>query len=586
MSERTGLLRRLNVRSRFAVVVLIGLTLHLTLLLVVFNLFSGRYLTGSLYRHVEQTHRQIGLSVELMVDDIQMLFLRFLVNADVYKTMGDEALSAAEKRDRFRTLAISLTDGNDWIGDVFVIAQDGETYRMLPDGTVVERPDDLLLHRIGSTGAPVVGSVKHGLSGEAYIPFGQQYRNFNTGQTIGEIVFYVKESAFYALYGDSLDGLGYSFIVGGGDRLISHPDKSRLGDDLPASDLYHPAPAAGYRKFRLDGDPYLLITYPLDDRLAALGIDWKFVSVVSAPHLLTAVSEGNRAAVLFAALTFLFLLALSFYLASRITNPVLRLRRKLAAYGKTGLRLVDERGRRGDEIGELENSYYQMVERINQLLLQNDEEKEKQRKAELVALQSQINPHFLYNTLDAIAWIARLKKQPEIERMISSLATFFRISLHKGDKFIPVEEEIKLVQSFVTVESMRIPDKFEIGYDVPEEMKRIPILKLLLQPLVENAIKHGIGEKRGKGLIRVTGRITAEEYVFEVDDDGVGFKGGQALPGPDENALFRSGYGLRNVEERIRLEYGAGSGLTVRSEPGAGTTVVVRLRRDSAAFRR
>ncbi|WP_372633087.1 sensor histidine kinase, partial [Cohnella sp.] len=575
-----GGLRRLNIRSRIVFVLLAGLTLHLTLMLVVFNVFSQKYLKNSLYRHVEQTHIQIGLSIELLVDDIQMLFLRFLVNSDIYRLIEDDGLAPADKQNRFRSLAAQTIDRNELIGDVFVITGNSDSYRLLDDSRIVERPDDLFLHRIRTSSIPVVGTVKHSLDGTAYIPFGQRLRNFNTGQNIGDLIFYIKESEFYEVYENSMEGLGYSFIAGNGNRLVSHPDKSRLGDDLPETDLLHPGGSAGYRSVTLNGQSHLVITYPLNKRLQALGIDWKFVSVVSSPELLTAVSEGNRAAIAFAAVTFLFLLALSLILAAKITDPVLRLRRQIGTIGKTGLKALETRHLRGDEINELENSYSQMVERINQLLTENDEEKEKQRKMELVALQSQINPHFLYNTLDAIAWIARLKKQPDIEKMIASLATFFRISLHKGDKFIPVEEEIRLVQSFVTVELMRFPDKFEIRYDIPDEVRQLRILKLILQPLVENAIKHGISEKRGKGLITVTAETSGEMIVFEVTDDGVGFREDRPLETAGDQALFRSGYGLRNVQERIKLEYGGDCGLEVRSERGQGTTVTVRIRKE------
>ena len=127
---------------------------------------------------------------------------------------------------------------------------------------------------------------------------------------------------------------------------------------------------------------------------------------------------------------------------------------------------------------------------------------------------------------------------------------------------------------------MRFPDKFEVRYDIPDEMKQIRILKLILQPLVENAIKHGISEKRGKGLVTVTGMISRNELIFEVTDDGVGFRSSQTLEPAGEHVLFQSGYGLRNVEERIKLEYGKECGLSVRSERGVGSTVTVRIKKE------
>lgn len=196
---------------------------------------------------------------------------------------------------------------------------------------------------------------------------------------------------------------------------------------------------------------------------------------------------------------------------------------------------------------------------------------------ELVALQAQINPHFLYNTLDAIGWIAKLKKQTDIEQMVIALARFFRLSLHKGDKFITLEEEIQLVQSFVTIEQMRAPDKFDISYNIPEELKDIKILKIITQPLVENAIKHGISRKRGKGKIEVNACRTDNGLRLEVMDDGAGFDMSSTDFWVQGSSLRRSGYGLRNVDERIKLEYGREYGLEIMSEVNLGTTAVITV---------
>ncbi len=573
-------LRRLNIKNRIVLVLLAGFAVHLCLVLLVFNLFSNYYLKKNMNSHIAQTQREVGIGIELMVYDIQMLSLRFLVNPDIYKTIGDEALSEPEKQSRLRGIIERMIAGNEMVGDVMILTRDGKTYRFQPDDMPIEEPDRLLLNRIEQSGKPVVGPIKRDERGNAYIPFGQKFRNFNTGQNIGTLVVYIKESVLLNLYRASFEGLGYSFLVSDKDVVISHPDPNRIGSVLSPTDVLYPDREAGYRNVELDGKTFFMITYPLNRKLDAFDVNWRFVSVLSSRELFVAIDEGNRYALLFAGLTFVFLLVLSVFLAKKITHPVTRLKTKLNLFGKTGLKGLTGPLLKGDEISELESSYAKMVNRINQLLQENDEEKEKQRKMELTALQSQINPHFLYNTLDAIVWIARLKKQPEIEKLISSLATFFRISLHKGDKFIPVEEEIKLVQSFVTVEQTRFPDKFEVEYDIPEELMKVRLLKLILQPLVENAIKHGISEKRGKGRVVVKGEIRDPDIVFTVTDDGVGFSSsGDGAPHSGKT-LFQSGYGLRNVDERIKLEYGREYGLSIQSEPGIGTTAYIRIKKE------
>ncbi|WP_342549752.1 sensor histidine kinase [Paenibacillus sp. FSL P2-0089] len=572
-------LRRFKINGRIVIILLAGLSLHLVLMLVIFNFYSYTYLQKDLYRHVVQTQRQIGLSVELMADDIQMLFLRFLVNSDIYQIINNDHLPAADKELRIGTIIDDMLADNDLAGNVIIHTNDNVLYSYQTKQQMLEVPEALFIKRIQESSMPVVGEIKRDGEGNAYIPFGQQFRNFNTGQNIGVVIIYVRESALAALYSSSFTGIGYSFLTSG-NRIVSHPDKRLLGNYLEESAPIRPGKEEGYRTWSENGNTYIIATYPLNPRLASLGVSWEFTSVISSHKLFAGIVKGNRNALLFASVTFIVLLLLSFYLAAQITRPLLNLKKKLGLFGKKDLAAVyDPRGQ-VDEISQLENSYYQMVERISQLMLEKDEEKEKQRKAELTALQSQINPHFLYNTLDAIAWIARLKKQPDIERLISSLATFFRISLHKGDKFVTVEEEIRLVQSFVTVEQMRFPDKFGVEYEMDESLQGVRILKLILQPIAENAIKHGISEKRGAGRIWIKGELLGEEIRFTVTDDGVGFANGATLSQAKEDVLFQSGYGLRNVDERIKLEYGPQYGLSISSTPGQGTTVTIRLKKE------
>ncbi|UUZ80247.1 sensor histidine kinase [Paenibacillus sp. P26] len=197
---------------------------------------------------------------------------------------------------------------------------------------------------------------------------------------------------------------------------------------------------------------------------------------------------------------------------------------------------------------------------------------------ELIAHQAQINPHFLYNTLDAIGWLAKIHKQNEIEKMVIALSSFYRLSLHKGDKYITVEEEIGIVQSYVAIEALRFPGKFEVQYDIAEDILAFKMLKIIIQPLIENAIKHGISGKRGKGLVTIRGYRSGDSLRFEITDDGAGFDVGTFKKQGEPRPYKGGGYGIRNVNERIQLEYGFGYGVEIRSTVGAGTTSVVTVR--------
>ncbi len=230
----------------------------------------------------------------------------------------------------------------------------------------------------------------------------------------------------------------------------------------------------------------------------------------------------------------------------------------------------------GDEIYQLEKNYDEMIRRIFQLMRENREEMETKRKLELDALQMQINPHFLYNTLDTVVWMAKIKKEPEIEHLVVNLARFFRLSLHKGDKFIKVEDEINILKHYLQIERIRFPDKVRVIFDVEEDMADYFVLKLVLQPIAENALKHAFPDQKGNLTIR--GYADGNDIIFEVEDDGAGFNvPDDILANKRENQFAEGGYGLYNVNERIKLEYGERYGLTVTSKPGKGTKVVVRL---------
>ena len=209
------------------------------------------------------------------------------------------------------------------------------------------------------------------------------------------------------------------------------------------------------------------------------------------------------------------------------------------------------------------------------------EEQMRLRKAEFELLQAQINPHFLYNTLDAIVWSAEAGNEKQVVRMVRSLSEFFRMSLNKGKEIVTVREELMHVRSYLEIQQVRYQDILTYRIDVPEEYgdRRIP--KITLQPLVENALYHGIKNRRGGGAITVGAREEDDLLILYVRDDGIGMSAerlAQIREGLTEQAPEKSAiYGLYNVNERIRLDFGEEYGLSIDSEEGTGTTVEIRL---------
>ena len=207
------------------------------------------------------------------------------------------------------------------------------------------------------------------------------------------------------------------------------------------------------------------------------------------------------------------------------------------------------------------------------------------RKAEFELLQAQINPHFLYNTLDAIVWSAEAGNQKQVVKMVGSLSDFFRSSLNKGKELVSIREELPHVRSYLEIQQIRYQDILSYDIDVPEELYDNEIPKITVQPVVENALYHGIKNRRGGGKILVTGTVADKDYCIIVSDDGMGMDKERLEDIREELSGNSKGngkiYGLYNVNERIKLFYGEEYGISIDSVYEKGTTVTIRLPKKS-----
>ena len=309
-------------------------------------------------------------------------------------------------------------------------------------------------------------------------------------------------------------------------------------------------------------------------------------------HLET-IREGIRSdvdeAVRMSSVIFVLILFGAYFISrkimQRITEPIAELCEVTAkaAGGDFNVRASE---RSEGEIAVLNDSFNQMVEKIGNLVEDIRIEQRNLRATELKLLQAQINPHFLYNTLDTIIWLAEAGKKEEVVIMVTTLSDFFRTTLSKGRDFISVKEEEAHIRSYLQIQQFRYQDILEYSIDIPEELYDYPILKLTLQPLVENALYHGIKNKRGLGHIRVSGWLDEKENTlkFTVEDDGRGMTEEELLKVTKEleceensKSIDPSGFGLQNVAQRMRLNYGPEYGITIKSTYGEGTKMTVTI---------
>ncbi len=273
-----------------------------------------------------------------------------------------------------------------------------------------------------------------------------------------------------------------------------------------------------------------------------------------------------------------FLLTYSRKLSRKIVNPIDEICKRLEAIGKGSLLVCEPVQADVEEVQLLSDGIESMVGRLKQLIDKNTEQEKQRRRTELALLQAQINPHFLYNTLDTIIWLIESGEISAAVTMVGSLSNFFRFSLSRGQNVITLAEEEQHIRSYLEIQQMRYRDLMDYQIEIQDQLKSYILPKLTLQPLVENALYHGIKISRRRGFIRVIGRAQGDCVILEVLDDGSG------MPQERLDAVRASlederseGFGLRTVHQRIQILFGREYGLKVESTQDVGTRVIVTI---------
>ena len=374
----------------------------------------------------------------------------------------------------------------------------------------------------------------------------------------------------------TLGNSGYLYVISSGGDLIYHPRMQLIDAGLAEENVQA---AASYR----DGN--YRAEYRGETRdisVKSVGYTgWKLIGV--SPERGIALNNlKTKLFIVFIVAFVLYILALiNSYISTRITVPIQKLEKSVNALEAGDLNAEIHIGG-SYEIQHLGRSIRDMAERIQTLMKDIVAEHESKRKSEFDTLQSQINPHFLYNTLDIIVWMIENEQKDEAVKVVTALARFFRISLSKGKSIIPVRDELEHVRNYLMIQQKRFKNKFTYEIDAEPETLELCSLKLMLQPLVENSIYHGMEFKMdGDGEILIQVRRREDGLWFTVGDNGLGMTEEQVeslLTGEAAVHSSRgSGIGVKNVNERIRLYFGEDYGLTIDSEPDEGTTVTIHL---------
>lgn len=360
---------------------------------------------------------------------------------------------------------------------------------------------------------------------------------------------------------------GYCFIMDGEGQIIYHPQQQLIYSGLKEENTK-----------RFDG----MENGTLWDNQAIYTVNtlnnynWRIVGVSYIDELVTArktqvvgILSGMLAIVVAAALIS------SYVLSRKISKPIQSLVNAMAEFEKNAENFTYEDVGGSSEIASLSQSFDQMVLKIQALMEKVRNEEISLRKTELKALQAQINPHFLYNTLDAIGWLCEEERSQDAVEMVNALARLFRISISKGHELIPIQKEVEHAGSYLKIQNFRYKNQFTYHFDVEESCLPYYCNKITLQPIIENAIYHGIDRMVDEGKIEITIREQGEDILFSIRDNGVGMTREQCAAVLNKEPGDQTGIGIKNVNDRIKIYFGEKYGIQIESELDEGTCVTI-----------
>ena len=362
---------------------------------------------------------------------------------------------------------------------------------------------------------------------------------------------------------------GYCFLMDREGEIIYHPQQRLLYAGLKSEDSGDLAALA-------DG------TYANDTVIWALSEvgagEWRVVGVSYVDELVDQnVAEMLRLSGVMAGVILAAALLTSWLLSRLLGRPLRGLASAMERFESDADHFTYHPVGGTREVRELSDSFSHMVGRIQQLMSTVREEEVNLRKTELKALQAQINPHFLYNTLDSIAWMCEQERSADAVNMVHALARLFRISISKGHELIPIAREIEHAESYLQIQKYRYKNQFTYEFQVDPECLGYYCNKITLQPIIENAIVHGLDLMVDEGLITIQVCQDGEDILFRVTDNGVGMSPEQVDSILDREPTDRSGIGIRNVDNRLKIYFGKGYGLRITSELDVGTCVEIRM---------
>lgn len=568
---------------------LVSFSALMVLAMLVFMVIAMRYTSGTIYEnsinYMSQIIQQVNYDIDTYIEYMENISSIIAKSSDVPRYLFDQNQTEAEReaeKERILTQFQTIMESRDDIYNVAAVAKNGRY--------IINRGDDELTGYVdiesldwyqaameSKSGIAVSSSHVQNAIQSSYkwvITLSRALVNNQTGEREG--LFFVDLN--YSVISDlcnnnSIEEKGYIFVLDAEGNIVYHPKQQLMYGGLKTENI------DAIMECREDS---LIIDEGGDSKLYTMSkskrTGWTVVGAVYTSELLKNNEQAQMWYLLVASILLLAVIGISSIISREITKPIRSLRDSMRKVQNgqfdTHVEVITE-----NEIGSLGRSFNLMTSEIQALMEQNVYEQKQKRKSELKALQAQINPHFLYNTLDSIIWMSEAGENDEVVEMTSALARLLRQSISNDKEEVELEKEIEYVKNYLTIQKMRYKDKLEFFIYVDPRVAHVPIIKLVLQPLVENAIYHGIKYKETKGNLKIYARPVDGRVEIVVADDGIGMDEDVMEHIFDEHRKEqkRNGVGVPNVQKRLKLQYGSEYGIRYESVKGAGTKAVITI---------
>lgn len=571
---------------------LVSFSALMVLAMLVFMVIAMRYTSGTIYEnsinYMSQIIQQVNYDIDTYIEYMENISSIIAKSSDVPRYLFDQNQTEAEReaeKERILTQFQTIMESRDDIYNVAAVAKNGRY--------IINRGDDELTGYVdiesldwyqaameSKSGIAVSSSHVQNAIQSSYkwvITLSRALVNNQTGEREGLFFVDLNYSAISDLCNNnSIEEKGYIFVLDAEGNIVYHPKQQLMYGGLKTENIDAIMECEEDSLIIDEGGESKLYTMSKSKRTG-----WTVVGAAYTSELLKNNEQAQMWYLLVASILLLAVIGISGIISREITKPIRSLRDSMRKVQNgqfdTHVEVITE-----NEIGSLGRSFNLMTSEIRALMEQNVYEQKQKRKSELKALQAQINPHFLYNTLDSIIWMSEAGENDEVVEMTSALARLLRQSISNDQEEVELEKEFEYVKNYLTIQKMRYKDKLEFFIYVDPRVAHVPVIKLVLQPLVENAIYHGIKYKETKGNLKIYAKPVDGRVEIVVADDGIGMDEDVMEHIFDEHRKEqkRNGVGVPNVQKRLQLQYGSEYGIRYESVKGAGTKVVITIPTD------